>query len=268
MSTTRGDASTRRAAGASRPAPLFRVRDLLPRSEQGAKRALPPGQRAIGSFPRYGTHFARRDPAIPARPRIVLTGPGIAAEVYAESLEELPRVEIVADFHCVAGWTARDVHWEGVRFRDVYETFVVPGRDAGAAINYIRAVGRDGFRAVLALEDALADDVLIADRLHGAPLPPGHGAPFRLLSVSQYGYKSVKWLERVEFHTKQPSDRHRRLHMAVAIKAVAPHPRARVWHEERHRLLPARSVRFLYLRVIHVIAYLLGHLGGRLSRRG
>src|SRR5205809_2553516 len=108
-----------RAAGASQAAPLFRLGDVLPRSEPGAGGALPPGQRAIGSFPRYGTHFGRRDPAVPALPRIVLTGRGIAAELDGEALQELPRAEVVADFHCVAGWTARDVHWEGVRFRDV-----------------------------------------------------------------------------------------------------------------------------------------------------
>lgn len=250
-----------------RSAPLFRLRDAFPRSEPGAG-GLPPGQRTIGSFPRYGTHFALRDPAVPARRRIELTGPGIAAELDAHALQELPRLEVVADFHCVAGWTARDVRWEGVRFRDVYERFAARrGDDGGGDISHVRVVGRDGFRAVLLLDDALADEVLIADRLDGGPLPIEHGAPVRLVSPGQYGYKSVKYLERIEFHTKKPSDSHQRLFLAAPLKLVGMHPRGRVWHEERHWLFPGRSQRFLNIRIIHPFAYLLGYLGARRTRR-
>jgi DMSO/TMAO reductase YedYZ molybdopterin-dependent catalytic subunit len=241
---------------------------VFPCCPPGAGGALPPGQRAIGSFPRYGTHFARRDPGVPAHARIDLKGLGIADFVDRETLQGMPRVEIVADLHCVAGWTARDVHWAGVRFRDVYERSLARRGGAATSFSHIRAVGRDGFRAVLMLEDALADDVLIADHLHGAPLPIEHGGPFRLVSPSQYGYKSVKSLERIELHTKRPSDAHTRFLTAGLLKLVAMHPRARVWQEERHWLFPGRSQRFLNLRVIHPFAYVLGYLGSRRRRRG
>jgi DMSO/TMAO reductase YedYZ molybdopterin-dependent catalytic subunit len=269
MTTTDERGTSRGAGGPSRVAPLlFRLRDAFPRSPRGSRDALPPGQRAIESFPRYGTHFARRDPRVPESPRIDLAGPGIADELRSETLEELPRAEIVADFHCVAGWTARDLHWEGMLVRDVYERFVAGNGGGAGSFSHIRAVGRDGFRAVLALEDALADDVLIADRLHGAPLPLEHGGPFRLVSASQYGYKSVKCLERIEFHTDRPSDAHMRPVIAGLLKLVGMHPRARVWHEERHWLLPGWSQRFLNIRVIHPFAYVLGYLGARRRRRG
>jgi DMSO/TMAO reductase YedYZ molybdopterin-dependent catalytic subunit len=251
--------------GPANPAPLFRLGDAFPRSEPGAGGALPPGQREIRSFPRYGTHFGRRDPAPPLVPRIELAGPGIAAELDPETLQELPRVDAVADFHCVAGWTARGVRWGGVRLRDVYERFVAREGGPAPAISHIRAVGRDGFRGVLMLEDALAGDVLVADRLDGAPLPLEHGGPLRLVSPSQYGYKSIKYLERIEFHTKRPSDRHKRLVVGALIKSAGVHPRARVWEEERHPLFPGPSQRFVNIRVIHPFAYLLGYLGARLG---
>ena len=41
-------------------------------------------------------------------------------------------------------------------------------------------------------EDALADGVLIADRLDGRPLDGDHGAPARLVSPNQYGFVSTK----------------------------------------------------------------------------
>src|SRR5215510_15470447 len=34
-------------------------------------------------------------------------------------LRDLPRAEQVSDFHCVTGWRVENVHWGGVRLRDV-----------------------------------------------------------------------------------------------------------------------------------------------------
>src|SRR4051794_3851005 len=130
MTTTQARPSSRRSALPSPAAPLFRLRDAFPRSKPGNGGMLPPGQRAIGSYPRYGTHFARRDPSLPARPRIELAGSGVAGEVDGETLRKLRRTEVVADFHCVAGWTARDVHWAGTRVRDLYESLVAAGGGA------------------------------------------------------------------------------------------------------------------------------------------
>ena len=41
-------------------------------------------------------------------------------------------------------------------------------------------------------EDALADGVLIADRLDGRPLDGDHGVPARLVGPNQYGFVSTK----------------------------------------------------------------------------
>jgi DMSO/TMAO reductase YedYZ molybdopterin-dependent catalytic subunit len=239
---------------------LFRVRDLFP---LGKGRGLPPGQHAISSYPRYGTHFAGSDPVVPEHPVVEVTGDtDVPFGLDAAALEELPRTELVADFHCVAGWTATGLRWEGVRVRDVYAL-----NDPTADFTHLRAVGRDGFRSVLLLEDALADDVLIADRLDGMPLPVEHGGPFRLVSPGQYGYKSVKHLCRLEFHDSEPSDAHRDLPLRLALRSVAPHPRARVAHEERHASLPSWALRRLYIWGVHPVAYVLGYLGALRTSR-
>jgi DMSO/TMAO reductase YedYZ molybdopterin-dependent catalytic subunit len=49
----------------------------------------------------------------------------------------------------------------------------------------------------LTVADALAGDALLAYELNGAPLPPQHGFPLRLVVPGWYGMTSVKWLERV-----------------------------------------------------------------------
>jgi DMSO/TMAO reductase YedYZ molybdopterin-dependent catalytic subunit len=39
---------------------------------------------------------------------------------------------------------------------------------------------------------------LLADRVDGQPLPEDHGGPLRLVVSRQLGYKSVKWVDRLE----------------------------------------------------------------------
>src|SRR3954469_24283512 len=68
---------------------------------------LPPGQRAIDDFPRFGTHLHRPAPPVPADPAIEVGG--AVTRPFAVPLAELaalPRRELTADFHCVAGWAA------------------------------------------------------------------------------------------------------------------------------------------------------------------
>lgn len=54
------------------------------------------------------------------------------------------------------------------------------------------------FSRSLAPAEALRGDVLVAYAMNGAPLPPQHGAPLRLVVPAWYGMASVKWLERIE----------------------------------------------------------------------
>ncbi|MGH3133521.1 MAG: sulfite oxidase [Gaiellaceae bacterium] len=49
----------------------------------------------------------------------------------------------------------------------------------------------------LPLAEALREDVLLAYEVNGAPLPPQHGFPLRLLVPGWYGMTSVKWLARI-----------------------------------------------------------------------
>src|SRR5688572_7777746 len=80
---------------------------------------LPPGQRAMADFPRFGgVQFAKR-PLKRKDIRLEIFG---ALErpivLTASELASLPRVTLTADFHCAAGWSHRDAKWSGFRFRD------------------------------------------------------------------------------------------------------------------------------------------------------
>lgn len=111
--------------------------------------------------------------------------------------------------------------------------------------------------APFAIEDVLADDVLIAEHLDGRPLDGDHGAPVRLVSASQYGFVSIKHLCRIEVHTARPPERYVPDRATrLGLRLVKPHRRARVWEEERHGHLPAWAVRPVYRLLIPPIKYL------------
>ena len=50
----------------------------------------------------------------------------------------------------------------------------------------------------LTLEQVEQDEVMVATHLDGAVITRDHGGPVRLLVVPMYGYKSLKWLSRIE----------------------------------------------------------------------
>lgn len=212
---------------------------------------LPPGQRARASFPRFGVPFAFQPLGRPGPSAIRIRGAlAHELEVPVARLRELPRLSLVADFHCVAGWSVEALHWSGVPFRTFYSVVIEPDAKPQPGISHVLFRGADGYRATLTLEDALGEDVLLADELDERPLCESHGAQVRLLSPKQYGYKSTKHLCAIELHTVEPTKPDPQRLRRVVERALAPHPRARVWEEERHRYLPAWSLRALYRGMI------------------
>lgn len=174
-------------------------------------------------------------------------------------LATLPRREQTSEFHCVAGWSATGLRWEGVAFETFYRAIVEPALKPDATITHLVFGGLDGYRSVVTIEDALAEDVLIAERLDGRPLDSDHGAPVRLVSPRQYGFISTKHLCRIELHTAEPTEDYSDASLLVRAflrGAATPHPRARVWEEERHRYLPASVLRLPYRLLIPPIAAL------------
>ncbi|MCO1574558.1 molybdopterin-dependent oxidoreductase [Crossiella sp. SN42] len=210
---------------------------------------LPPGQRRVEGFPRFGTHLSRPAPPVPLDPLIEVRG-AVTKEfdLPLASLSSLPRKEITADFHCVAGWSATGLRWEGVSFATFYRAVLEPALPTGTSITHLTFRGLDGWKATAAIEDLLAEDVLIAQNLNGRPLDSDHGAPVRLVSPSQYGYINVKHLAGIELLTAAPANTEGPL--------LRSHPRGRVWAEERHGLLPGRVVRPFYRALIRPIRFL------------
>ena len=90
---------------------------------------------------------------------------------------------------CTSGWWTEQT-WTGVRVARL----LLPG-----TTGTVTAVSATGYRRRL----PLTDDLLLATRIDGQRLSPGHGSPLRLVVPGRRGYHWVKWVVRVE-HDDRP----------------------------------------------------------------
>jgi DMSO/TMAO reductase YedYZ molybdopterin-dependent catalytic subunit len=109
-------------------------------------------------------------------------------------LEAMPQTSFTDTFQCVTGWHVPDVPWTGVLLADLLDLAVPSAGAVG-----VRFRSFDGTYAVnMTLDQARADDVLVALRMYDEPVTHDHGGPVRIYSGSMYGYKSTKWLDEIE----------------------------------------------------------------------
>ncbi len=109
-------------------------------------------------------------------------------------LRRLPVAEQSSDFHCVTGWTVKHVHWKGVRFGDILD--LVGPATGVRSLHFVST--EPGYDDSLTVEQAAVSDAMLAFEMDGKPLSAPHGGPARVVMPQMYGYKSVKWVSRIE----------------------------------------------------------------------
>ena len=112
-----------------------------------------------------------------------------------------PSVTETRFYQCVTGWTVPNATWTGIRLSSLLDA-VQPHAGAHA----LKFYSFDGaYTESLTMAQARQPDVLLAYKLGGQPLSRAQGAPLRLVVPGMYGYKFIKWLDRVEL-VSQPID--------------------------------------------------------------
>ena len=117
-----------------------------------------------------------------------------------EEFNDLPKVEVTQDIHCVTRWSRFDATFEGVPWSALAE-LVAPKPTARFAI----AHAEQGYTAnspLSFLEEPLA---VLATHADGEPLTPEHGGPLRLVVPGKYFWKSAKWLRGIELLSDRPA---------------------------------------------------------------
>ncbi|MFN2528647.1 MAG: molybdopterin-dependent oxidoreductase [Candidatus Baltobacteraceae bacterium] len=99
---------------------------------------------------------------------------------------------------CVEGWSAIG-KWRGVRLSELLDA-VVPRSDARYAVFHCMDVSPENapYYESLDLHQARHPQALLALDLNDRALDADHGAPVRLRVPTQLGYKSAKWVSRIE----------------------------------------------------------------------
>ena len=110
---------------------------------------------------------------------------------------DVGKLTIDAEFHCVTQWSKLQNTWEGVPFNDLAK-LVKPRPEAKFVM--IHCYG--GYTTNLPLDVVADDDVLFAYKHDGEPLTPDHGGPLRFIVPKRYGWKSAKWANGIEFMDK------------------------------------------------------------------
>ncbi len=124
-------------------------------------------------------------------------------------LMQRPRVEVTSVHQCCGNPMRPDVPtrrvcnvtWGGVRLADlIADCELIPAAQfiwlSGADCGVFEGVDCDAYVKDLCI-DRVADDVLVAYEMNGAPLRPENGYPARLVVPGYYGTNSVKWLNRL-----------------------------------------------------------------------
>lgn len=99
---------------------------------------------------------------------------------------------------CVEGWSVVG-KWTGVPL-GAFLKLVRPKPSARYVVFHSFDRDQDGtpFYGSIDLHQAAHPQTQLALDLNGRPLDPGHGAPVRLWIPTQLGYKSTKWVHRIE----------------------------------------------------------------------
>ncbi len=109
-------------------------------------------------------------------------------------LQSLPATRLTRDFQCVTGWEVANVHWVGVRLVDLAQHAGVEPAAAGFQLTSFDGM----YTESLTMEQAHETGAIAAYSMLGAPVTREHGGPVRLYVPEMFGYKSIKWLSRIE----------------------------------------------------------------------
>ncbi len=181
---------------------------------------LPPGQRKIPTFVIY--RILGQPEVDISKWRFVISGL-VEKEVSFtyDELKEMADMEYTSDFHCVTGWTVENVRWRGVSLRKLI-SMAKPKPDV--EWGYVTCV--DGYTTVIPYTDLISEKSILVLEMNGEPLTPEQGYPARIFIPHLYGWKSAKWVWKVELIDR---------YVDGYWEALGYHERGNVWRDERFK---------------------------------
>jgi DMSO/TMAO reductase YedYZ molybdopterin-dependent catalytic subunit len=147
----------------------------------------------------YITSYSEAVPEIsPNKYRLRIEG--LVEDPYALTLKELAAMQDKQEYvtlECignpVGGDSIGNALWDGVTLKKIIQK-----ARPKAGIVKVAFFAAEGYTDSIPYNVALSEDVFLAFRMNGQPLPPDHGYPLRVIVPGIFGMKNVKWLSKIE----------------------------------------------------------------------
>jgi len=147
----------------------------------------------------YITTYSDTVPAIDPK-KFSLRIEGLVEKPYTLTIKELEDIKDKTEFvtlECignpVGGDSISNALWDGVTLKKIIDKAVPKQGIVKTAF-----FAEDGYSDSIPYSLSLSEDVFLAYRMNGEPLPRKHGYPLRAIVPGIYGMKHVKWLSKIE----------------------------------------------------------------------
>ncbi|MFL5615083.1 MAG: sulfite oxidase-like oxidoreductase [Gemmatimonadaceae bacterium] len=168
----------------------FIARGFHSRRGPATPNRLPPGQYETRDFPVLSAGPTPHTPLASWDFTIADSSGKSIRWTWAE-FQALPHETPTVDIHCVTKWSKFGTKWEGISV----DLLLKAAREKGVAEgSFVMAFSDGGYTTNLPVADVTDGKAWIAFGYDGAPLPPEHGGPARLLVPHLYFWKSAKWV--------------------------------------------------------------------------
>jgi DMSO/TMAO reductase YedYZ molybdopterin-dependent catalytic subunit len=114
-------------------------------------------------------------------------------EFSLNDIKSLPFSRISSRLTSVSGWSVR-ADWDGITWNDFIKEIQLT---EGA--NHATFYSHGGYTTTVSLKDLSNPRVMLVYGVAGEPLEAEYGGPLRTVIPNLWGYKSCKWLVRIEF---------------------------------------------------------------------
>ncbi len=125
--------------------------------------------------------------------RLVVEGLVENSQEYKYSeLQKKEHIKKLVTLNCVTGWSVKAL-WEGIPLNEIFKEVKVKDE-----ANTVMFYSPDGYSTSLPLSFIKENNIIIADKVNDVQLPPRQGFPFQLVAEQKYGYKWIRWVNRIE----------------------------------------------------------------------
>lgn len=114
-------------------------------------------------------------------------------------VEMLKSQQQLSDWHCVTGWSATNLPFQGIPFKTLMQHEPIKNLFlSNSNWKWLYCESADGYTAPICRDDLDGETTMLAMSYDGKPLCREHGGP-RLLLPNLYGWKSAKWVVQWKF---------------------------------------------------------------------